>query len=58
MTTASRRNRRPTATPEAKDEMAKHGITRVPIDCFHYKQYHYTNLADALAQAKRAQPSD
>jgi hypothetical protein len=38
--------------------MAKHGITRVPIDCFHYKQYHYTNLADALAQAKRAQPSD
>jgi hypothetical protein len=33
--------------------MAKYGITRVPTDRFHYKFYRYTNLEDALAQAKR-----
>jgi len=58
MTTTNRNNRPPTAKPEAKDEMAKYGITRVPIDYFHYKQYRYTNLADAVAQAKRAQTLD
>ena len=58
MTTTNRKNRRSAAKPEAKDEMAKYGITRVPIDYFHYKQYRYTNLADAVAHAKRAQTSD
>jgi len=58
MTTASRKNRRLTATPEASDDMARYGITRIPVEYFHYKQYRYTNLADAVAQAKRAQPSD
>jgi hypothetical protein len=58
MTTINRTNRRAAAKPEAKDEMAKYGITRVPINYFHYKQYRYTNLADAVAQAKRAQTLD
>jgi len=58
MTTASRKNRRLIATPEARDDMARYGITRIPVEYFHYKQYRYTNLADAVAQAKRAQPSD
>jgi hypothetical protein len=58
MTTANRKKRRPGAMPKATEEMAKYGITHVPIDYFHYEQYRYTNLADALAQAKRAQPSD
>ena len=58
MTTASCKKRRPNATPEARDDMARYGITRVPVEYFHYKQYRYTNLADAVAQAKRAQPSD
>ena len=57
MTTTNRKSRRPAAKPEANDEMAKYGITRVPVDYFHYKQYRYTNLADAVAQAKRAQTS-
>ena len=39
--------------PASSDEMAKYGITRVPVDYFHYKDYRYTNLSDAIAQAKR-----
>ena len=58
MTTTNRKNRRPVPKSEAKDGMAEYGITRVPIDYFHYKQYRYTNLADAVAQAKRAQTLD
>ncbi|MGC8534920.1 MAG: hypothetical protein ACP5QR_05230 [Rhizomicrobium sp.] len=44
-------SRAPSA-PEV-EEMAKYSITRVPVDYFHYRQYRYTNLEDALAQAKR-----
>jgi hypothetical protein len=33
--------------------MAKYGITRVPVDYFHYKEFRYTNLDDAIAQATR-----
>jgi hypothetical protein len=39
---------------DAEAEMARYGITRVPIDIYHYKDYRYTNLADAIAQAKRS----
>jgi|GEM_PF-2715083 len=35
------------------EEMASYGITCVPIDYFHYGPYRYTNLEDAVAQAKR-----
>ena len=38
-------------------QMAKYGITRVPTDYFHYKEYRYTNLDDAIAQAKRQHPA-
>lgn len=45
-------------SPQAKQtaiekEMALYRITRVPVDYFHLGSYRYTNLADALAQAKR-----
>jgi hypothetical protein len=40
-----------TAINEAADAMAKYGITRVPVDYFHYKEFRYTNLDDAIAQA-------
>jgi len=43
-------------SPEATEEMAKYGITRVPVDYFHYGSFRYTNLEDAIAQAKRQQP--
>jgi hypothetical protein len=50
----------PTATPAARnsgidDELARYGIRRVPADYFVYRSYRYTNLADALAQAKLEQ---
>ena len=38
---------------DLKALMMKNGITNVPIDCFHVGDYKYTNLEDAIAQAKR-----
>lgn len=43
-------------TPESADQqalMSQHGITRVPADRYHYKEWRYSNLADAVAQARR-----
>lgn len=34
-------------------EMALHGITCIPVDNFYYREFHYTNLNDAIAQATR-----
>ena len=34
-------------------EMVKHQITHIPIDSFHYREFRYSNLKDAIAQAKR-----
>jgi hypothetical protein len=48
----------PATNPEAAEAMAKYGITRVPVDYFHYKEFRYTNLDDAIAQAKRQNPSN
>lgn len=45
----------PTLSPEAEAEMVKFGITRVPVDYFHWQQFRYTNLKEAVAQARRAQ---
>ncbi len=49
--------RRPVITEpdsaEAVEQMARYGITRVQTDQFHYKDYRYSRLNDALAQAKR-----
>jgi hypothetical protein len=42
-------------SPEVAKEMLKFGITRVSIDHFHYKDFRYTNVKDAIAQAKRQQ---
>ena len=33
--------------------MAQYGIVRVPVDKFRYKDWRYSNLGDAIAQAKR-----
>ncbi|WP_299437056.1 hypothetical protein [uncultured Rhodospira sp.] len=40
-------------TPVTEAEMRCAGITRVPADVFRYREYKYTNLKDAMAQAKR-----
>jgi len=36
------------------DSMIGYGITRVPVDYYHFQSYRYTNLDDAVAQAKRS----
>lgn len=39
---------------EARNEiMSEYGITCVPKDYFYYREYCYSNLEDAVAQAKR-----
>lgn len=38
---------------ENTDEMKQLGIANYPVNRFHYGEYHYTNLNDAKAQAKR-----
>lgn len=45
----------PSARSEQDDneEMRKYGITRAPVDYFHYKEFRYTTLNDAVAEAKR-----
>jgi len=40
------------------EEMQKFGVTRVTTDYFYYKEFRYTNVKDAIAQAKRQQSSD
>ena len=39
------------------DQMARYGITRVPTEQYHYKEYRYAKLSDAIAQAKRDEQS-
>jgi hypothetical protein len=57
MESADRDGSSQTGVSEPNDEMAKYGITRVPVDYFHYGDFRYTNLKDAVAQAKRQQRS-
>ena len=40
-------------TSADSDVMAEFGITRVPVTYFHYKNFRYTSLDEALAQARR-----
>jgi thiamine monophosphate synthase len=48
---------RSATNPAEAEEMAKYGIVLVPVDYFHYGKFRYTNLKDAIAQAKREHPS-
>ena len=45
-------------TQEELEEMAKFGIARVPVDRFHFREFRYTNLKDAIAEAKRQEARD
>ena len=53
MPAADRKEINPAINSEAAEAMAKYGITRVPVDYFHYQEFRYTNLDDAIAQATR-----
>jgi hypothetical protein len=57
MTPAKHREESPTVGQDITEDMVKYGITRVPTDYFYYKEYRYTNLDDAIAQAKRQHPA-
>jgi len=41
----------------AVEQMVLYGITRVPADQYRYKDYRYSKLSDAIAQAKRDEQS-
>ena len=53
MSIMSTEEQRPALSVEARQEMDRYGIVRVPADIFCYREFRYTNLQDALAQAKR-----
>ena len=55
MTTADPKDSKTAPTAEDTEEMVKFGITRVSVDYFHCGNFRYTNLKDAIAQAKRQQ---
>jgi uroporphyrinogen-III synthase len=57
MMSADRKEASPAVSPKVAEELAKYGITRVPVDYFHHGIFRYTNLEDAVAQAKREQRS-
>jgi hypothetical protein len=41
----------------AEADMKSYGISKSTVDYFHYKQYRYTTLAEAVNQAKREEQS-
>jgi len=51
--TSSQHGKGPPAAPDVAEQMATYGITRVPVDYFHVGKYRYSNLDDAIAEAKR-----
>jgi hypothetical protein len=53
MPAPDRKEINPAINSEAAEAMAKYGIARVPVDYFHYKEFRYTNLDDAIAEATR-----
>ena len=57
MAPANHRDASPTVGDDAAEDMAKYGITAVPTFYFYYREYRYTSLDDAIAQAKRQHPA-
>jgi hypothetical protein len=53
MSIMSTEEQRPALSVEARQEMDRYGVVRVPADIFCYREFRYTNVQDALAQAKR-----
>jgi hypothetical protein len=57
MTEASYVEATPPVCDNQDQEMAKYGIVKNSVDYFHYREYRYTKLSDAIAQAKRQHPA-
>jgi hypothetical protein len=45
----------PDTAPDVARRMARYGIIRVPVDYFHLGEFRYSNLEDAIAEARRQQ---
>ena len=58
MTAQAPKEKAETSKKSTKDELSKYGISRVSTDHFHYENYKYTDLKDAIAQAKRDLKAD
>jgi hypothetical protein len=43
----------PTGDNPTSEQMAALGITRVPVDVFHFREFRYSNLGDAVEEATR-----
>lgn len=56
MTPESQSDKSAEAARRDTEEMAHFGITSHPVVYFHYKEYRYTRLEDALAEARRTTP--
>jgi hypothetical protein len=52
MPITSTEEERPELSLKVRQEMDRYGIVRVPADNFFYRDFRYTNVQDALAQAK------
>lgn len=48
----------PAGDAGTEGEMEKYGITRRSVDYFDYRDFRYTSLTDAVAQARRDHPRD
>ena len=53
MKSAYPKKSKPALSLEDTQAMGIYGITRVPVDYFHLGDFRYTNLKDAVAEAKR-----
>ena len=53
MTDENRNNTHSTMGVDDIKEMQKFEITRTPVDYFYVGKYRYTDLKDAIAQARR-----
>lgn len=53
MTDSGAKSAAPNPGSDEAEDLARYGITCVPVDYFHYREFRYTNLRDAIAQAKR-----
>lgn len=51
--TSSQHREGPPVASDIAEQMATYGITRVPVEYFHVGKYRYSNLDDAVAEAKR-----
>jgi hypothetical protein len=58
MTYSQHCEERPTIVADIADQIATYGITRVPVDYFHVGQFRYSNLEDAIAEARRQRPTE